>query len=293
MIRIPGLALATALLLLTSCMTSRPVSGPPYAVSEQANMAYGPLQAERGDFYAPKDVANPPIVLVIHGGGWVAGDRTASTGLARQFAQRGIAAFNIDYRLANPASPDTRWPAQIVDAQLAVRWLRSHAASLGIDAAHMGAIGDSAGAHLAVLLGVLPGIVPGDEAGLYPGQPTGVGAVVDMFGPADVATLPPWVHGIYPALFGTPAPTQDLLAAMSPLPRVTPSSAPVLIIQGAADVIVPPAQSQRLAETLRSQGVRTEMIQYAGGHGYEGLDGAAIYALQQRAVTWLAAELHH
>jgi acetyl esterase/lipase len=293
MIRMSSLALAAGLLLLTGCMTNRPVSGPPYAVSTKTNMAYGPLPAERGDLYVPIGVANPPVVLVIHGGGWVSGDRNVSTGLAQQLAQRGLAAFNIDYRLANAASPDTRWPAQIVDAQLAVRWLRSHATTLGIDAARMAAEGDSAGGQMALLLGVLPRIVPGDQARLYPDQRPDVRAVADQFGPADIATLPPWVHGVYPALFGTPTPAPDLLAAMSPIAQVTPGSAPVLIVQGTADVIVPPAQSERLTETLRSQGVPTEMIQYAGGHGYEGLDGAGIYALQQRVVTWLATQLHH
>jgi acetyl esterase/lipase len=292
-IRMSSLALAALPLLLTGCMTNAPASGPPYAVSTQSNLAYGPLPAERGDLYRPKGVANPPIVLVIHGGGWVAGDRSGSTALAQLLAQGGLAAFNIDYRLANAASPDTRWPAQIIDARRAVRWLRSHAAGLGIDAAHMGAIGDSAGAHLALLLGVLPAAMPDAQAELNPEQSPNVSAVADLFGPTDVATLPPWVQGIYPALFGTQSPAPDLLASMSPLPRITQASASVLIIQGDADAIVPPAQSQRLADTLGSQGVPTEMVLYSGGHGFEGLDGSAIYALQQRAVTWLAAQLKH
>ena len=293
MTRMSGLAMAALLLLLTGCMTSPPVSGPPYEVTARTNLPYGPLAAERGDLYLPKGVVNPPVVLVIHGGGWVTGDRSTSTSLARLIAKRGLAAFNIDYRLANATNAGTRWPAQIVDAQLAVRWLRSRAASLGIDAVHMGSTGDSAGGHLALMLGVLPAIVPGDEAGLYPDQRPDVGAVADLFGPADLATMPPWVHGIYPALFGTATPPPSLLAAMSPLQHVTRNSPPVLIIQGNADVIVPPAQSQSMADALRSQGVEAELIQYQGGHGFEGLDGASIYALQQQEAAWLAQQLQH
>ena len=63
--------------------------------------------------------------------------------------------FNIDYRLADPALPETRWPAQLIDAQLAVRFPKTNNAQLGIDPARVGAIGDSAGSQLAVFLGVL------------------------------------------------------------------------------------------------------------------------------------------
>ena len=292
-IGLPGLLL----LALASCASAPPRTGArigaPYALTARANLPYGPLPAERGDLYSPNGVATPPGVLLIHGGGWVAGDRSVATGLARLIASRGVAVFNIDYRLANAASPDTRWPAQIVDAQLAVRWLRAHASALGIDANHMAAEGDSAGGQLALLLGVLPGIVPGDEAHLYPDQRPNVGAVADQFGPTDIATLPDWVHGIYPALFGTQTPAPDALAALSPLPHVTGRTGPVLIVQGDADVVVPPAQSQRLQAMLRSQGATVEYIRFPGGHGYQGLDGAAIYALQQRVAAWLAAQLLH
>ena len=284
---------AAAALLLAGCMTPVPAPGAPYTVATQTNLAYGPLAAERGDLYLPQGIAAPPVVLVIHGGGWAAGQRASAAGLARLLAMRGLAAFNIDYRLATTASPDTRWPAQIVDAQLAVRWLRAHAATLGIDGQQIAATGDSAGAHLALLLGTLPHSVPGDEAGLFPDQAPNVSAVADQFGPTDMATLPPWVIGLYPLLFGTQNPSAQTLAAMSVLPALTPHSAPVLIVQGDTDVIVPPAQSLRLQEALRQQGVAVDYVRYPGGHGYEGLDGKTVFALQQQIATWLVAHLEH
>ena len=284
--------MAGLLLALASCAPMhRP--GEPYSVTTRTNLAYGPLAAEHGDLYLPDGAVAPPVVLVIHGGGWVAGDRSASAGLAQLIAARGVAVFNIDYRLANAADPGTRWPAQIVDAQLAVRWLRTQAAALGIDASHMAAEGDSAGGQLALLLGVLPGIVPGDQAGLYAGQPPQVGPVADLFAPTDVATLPAWVHGIYPALFGTQTPTPGQIAALSPLPHVTGRTGPVLIVQGDADDIVPPAQSQALQSAMRAQGADVEFIRFSGGHAFQGLDGTAIYSLDQRVATWLAAHVNH
>lgn len=280
------------LLCLAGCM-DKPHAQTPDAITSRMGLAYGPLPAEQGDLFLPQGVKAPPVVLVIHGGGWVAGDRSSAAGLARVIASHGMAAFNIDYRLANAAKPDTRWPAQIVDAQLAIRWIRAHATELGVDGTRIGAAGDSAGAHLALLLGVLPQNVPGDQAGLWPGQPPDVHAVADQFGPVDLASLPSWVGGIYPALLGSQAPAPGDIAAMSPLSGITSKSAPVLIIQGDTDAVVPPAQSLMLQAALRRQGVRVDYIRYPGGHGYEGVNGQAIGELQQQLVNWLGVQLRH
>lgn len=287
------LILTTAMLLcLAGCLDS-PHAQTPDTFTSRMGLAYGPLPAERGDLFFPQGVTAPPVVLVIHGGGWVAGDRSSAAGLARVIASHGMAAFNIDYRLANVAQPDTRWPAQIVDAQLAVRWIRSHATELGVDGTHIGAAGDSSGAHLALLLGVLPQNVPGDQAGVWPGQPPYVRAVADQFGPVDLASMPSWVGGTYPSLFGSQVPAPNDIASMSPLPGITSKSAPVLIIQGDNDVVVPPAQSLMLQAALRRQGVHVDYIRYSGGHGYEGVNGQTIGGLQQQLVSWLAVQLRH
>lgn len=282
-----------AALLLAGCIGSPAPLPVPYTVTMKPGLAYGPLPAERGDLYRPQGVPAPPVVLVIHGGGWVAGDRTSAAGLARILASQGLAAFNIDYRLADAAIPDTRWPAQIVDAQLAIRWLRANAAALGIDGARIGAAGDSAGAQLALLLGTLHQVVPGDQAGLWPGHPSDVRAVADQFGPTDIAGLPGWMLGTYPSLFGTQTPAPALVAQMSPLTAVTPGSAPVLIIQGDGDVVVPPGQAAALQAALRSQHVAVEFVRYPGGHGYERLGGPAITALQMQIAAWLKNRLQH
>ena len=233
----------------------------------------------------------PPVVLVIHGGAWVSGDRNGDGALAKLLAAHGIAAFNIDYRLADAAKPDTRWPAQLVDAQLAVRWLRAHARELGIDGTRIGATGGSAGGQLAVMLGVTKRTVAGDQSTLWSDQSSSVGAVVDQFAPVDLPSMPLWVTGCYLQLFGTQTPTPEMLASMSPLPSITPRSAPVLIIQGTDDVTVPPAQSKRLKDALRLEGVAVESIPFTGGHGYEGVDGKVIYALQNQMVSWMGSQL--
>jgi acetyl esterase/lipase len=256
-----------------------------------ANLEYGALPLQQGDLYLPQGVVRPPVAMVIHGGGWVEGSRTSSDGLAKELAARGIAAFNIDYRLAD-GTPETRWPAQLADAQLAVRWLRAHAGELGVNGARMAAIGDSAGAQLALMLGGWTTVVPGDQAGLWPDQPPNVGAVVDQFGPVDPANLPGWIVGLYPVLFGTDKPAPALLATMSPLPEITPHYPPVLIIQGDEDMTVPPSQSQKLQAVLKRNHVPVEMIRYDGDHAFGGITGDEVGALQHRAALWIAARLN-
>ena len=201
---------------------------------------YGPLPAQIGDLYLPGSTApHRPAVVAIHGGGWVEGSRVGSAGVAKLLAALGAVVFNIDYRLADKADPATRWPAQLVDAQLAVRFLRAHAAEYGIDTNRIGAIGDSAGAQLAVFLGVLPRIVEGDMASLYSAERPDVAAVVDQYGPMDIPGMGLYAGPSIEALFGTrEVPGTQLLTA-SPLPSIAHRDAPVYIIHGEADQVVP------------------------------------------------------
>jgi acetyl esterase/lipase len=133
------------------------------------------------------------VALYVHGGGiWGNRQRTgvgavlANHGgalfsrLQEQLNGRGFVVASIDFRLP-PATP---WPAPVVDAKCAVRFLRAHAADLGIDPARVGAWGSSGGGQLASLLG-LAGPGAGFDRGQYPAESSAVQAVVDMFGASD------------------------------------------------------------------------------------------------------------
>ena len=203
-------------MLLTAAL---PAWAQPYAVQARPNIAYGPLPAEQGDLYLPvMPAGRRPAVVIIHGGGWVSGSRHADDYFSNVLASMGVVVLNIDYRLADKTLPDTRWPAQLVDSQLAVRFLRAHAADYAIDRARLGAVGDSAGAQLAVFLGELPSIVAGDEAGLYPQERPDVKAVVDQFGPMDLPSMGNYGIGSIDAMFGTPTPLPSDLLTASPHP---------------------------------------------------------------------------
>ena len=103
------------------------------------------------DFFRP-DNGVPPLLVFLHGGGWISGDKSMYREEAVWFAERGFACACISYRLA-PLHP---FPCAVEDALAFVRYARNEAEELQIDANRIGAMGNSAGAHLAAMLGVLP-----------------------------------------------------------------------------------------------------------------------------------------
>ncbi len=262
------------------------------AIQIRTAIPYGPLPAEWGDLYLPAGggPARAAVVL-IHGGGWVIGSRADYAPIAKSFAQQGLVAFSIDYRLAKAMNPVTHWPAQLVDVQLAVRFLRAHAAEFGIDPARIGALGDSAGGHLAVFLGVLHSIAPGDQAGLYPQQSPAVEAVVDEYGPMDLRNLGPLVAPVVKELFGTGEPTAADMQSTSPLPDVSAASAPMYILHGRTDALVPFSDSELLVAALREHGVPVTLVPFNGGHAFEGVPTADVLRMQGDAGAWLRQRL--
>src|SRR5438067_6167118 len=129
------------------------------------------------DAYLPTAPGLHPGVIVIHGGGWYTGIRGWDRELGVALAQAGFVAFGVDYRLA----PAFTYPAPVEDVQTAVRWIRVHGSEFGVDPGRLGAIGESAGGHLAALLAVL-----GRGA-----RDTGsrIGAAVSLSGPMDLGGL--------------------------------------------------------------------------------------------------------
>ena len=292
--RLPTTGIMRALCVLAFLTGTAASAQQPNPVEMRPDIAYGPLPAEQADFYLPETPkTRRPAVVVIHGGGWVSGSRHGSDYFSGLLAARGVVVMNIDYRLADKTLPDTRWPAQLVDAQLAVRFLRAHAADYAIDPTRLGAVGDSAGAQLAVFLGELPTITPGDEAGLYPNQRPNVKAVVDQFGPMDLPGMGVYGIGSIEAMFGSTTPPPANLLTASPIPSVTNRAAPVYIIHAQGDRVAPFDGSRQLADALKAHHVPVELVPYDGDHAYGGQTPEQITKLQADAITWLVARLQH
>ncbi|MFH5802764.1 alpha/beta hydrolase fold domain-containing protein [Alienimonas sp. DA493] len=163
----------------------RPNLEPAEGVTERLGVTFaeretGPLKL---DLYLPgpnaKPGEEPPLVVLIHGGGWRKGDRGGERNKALWLAERGYAAATIDYRLADTA----KFPAAIEDVRSAVQFLRSKAGEYGYDEDRFAAVGSSAGAHLAALLAAMN--PPAEEQEGIDAVSARVQAAVVIAGPTD------------------------------------------------------------------------------------------------------------
>jgi acetyl esterase/lipase len=223
-----------------------------------------------------------PALLCIHGGGWQLGDKQSYEALIRIFAAHGYVAAALDYRL----TPRYQWPAQIEDVKCAVRFLRAHASEYRIDPDRIGVLGDSAGGHLALMAGLTDAKDGFDSRTCGdPKVSSKVQAVVDFFGPSDLAIMrvpaegEPLIIKSYGGdsnqvlfnLVGTKDRSAPIFRQISPINYVDPSDPPVLIFHGTADNLVPLEQSEILDRALTKAGVPHHLvIVEGGGHGWVG-----------------------
>ncbi len=227
-----------------------------------------------GDTELKLDIARPaegegpyPGVLIIHGGGWRAGNKSGHRGLLADFAKRGYVAISPQYRFC----PQDLFPAQVHDVKASVRWMRSHAKELKLDSDHIGATGFSAGGHLALMLGMTgpEDKLEGDVSADAPSSR--VQAVVNYFGPTDMNAedIPEASRPLLKDFLGK-APKDDpkLAAQASPVTFVTKDDPPTLTFQGTKDPLVPHTQAFKLTDAQTAAGVpgRVELI-VGGGHG--------------------------
>jgi len=197
-----------------------------------------------------------PAVILIHGGGWARGSQKDSR-LFVFLASHGYFAASVEYRLTGEA----KWPAQIEDCKLGVRWLRANAAKYHVDPNRIASIGGSAGGHLALCLAVMEKESQFEGEGGYPGVSSAVQAVVDTNGPADLKRDRPDLFG------GTLAEMPEVYKAASPLNYVRKGLPPMIVFHGDKDETVPFVQSSRLVEALEKAGVKVKFVVFKdGGH---------------------------
>ncbi len=242
-------------------------------VRVERDVLYGTVDATKLflDAYTPDDNApKHPGIILIHGGGFIAGDKGFYGAMGKRLAAKGYSVFSVNYRLA----PKNRYPAAVDDVQRAVRWLRAHADTYHLDPDHLGALGDSAGGYLVAMLGTRETRDNSDpELAKFSSK---VQCVVDLYGPTDF-TIPASQAGVgaqgiflLTQFFGKP-PEQamDLYKDGSPIIYVAKDSAPFLIIHGTADPLVPPDQSRRLHDALKMSGVSVTLVElYKYAHGF-------------------------
>lgn len=213
-----------------------------------------------------------PCLVVIHGGGWSAGNKDAHSDLAKLAATKGYVSATVGYRFA----PDHVFPAQVNDVKCAVRYLRAHADQYHLDPNRIGAVGFSAGAHLAMMLGVTDKADGLEGDGGWPDPSSKVQAVVSFFGPTDLtaAELFPDISPILRAFLGGPLSEKaDAYKKASPITYVKEDSAPMLLFQGTNDPLVNWKQAVRMAEALSKKDVDGRIELLLGlGHGWAGAE---------------------
>jgi acetyl esterase/lipase len=205
------------------------------------------------DLYAPttfRPHGGWPAIIAIHGGGWRGGNKAEFGHSLARLAESGFVIAAVDYRLSRPGTPS--WPDNVDDVRESVRWLRRHALEYGVDPNRIAALGASAGGHLAALLGTSA-------------DPTArVEAVIDFYGPTDLRALfaarQRTTTSLTLFLGGRPDEYPGRYDEASPIRQVSAGSAPMLLIHGTDDLLVPLDQSRMMDEALSQAGVPHRMI---------------------------------
>lgn len=243
--------------LLLTAMLPGLAAGAEYDIRRGVTYVERPSGSLKGDLYLPNAGEPIPAVVMIHGGGWRNGEADDMARFAAKVARAGFAVFNVTYRLA----PDHRFPAQLEDVRDAVRWLRANATRYRIDPERLGAWGYSAGAHLAMLLGVVEDDALDDAPASAPSAR--VSAVVAGAGPTDLREYP---DNHYVADLMPEDADKSLFELASPIASVDGSDAPMFLYHGRHDMIVGFQNSVKMYRALRDAGVNSRFEKLHFGH---------------------------
>lgn len=237
-------------------------------------IAYGPLPEQRLNLCVAEDSKRlRPGVVLLHGGGFIRGDKSDLNLLCRHFSARGFVAATVGYRLAKDRS--SAWPAQLIDVQLAVGWLKRHSDEISLDPLRLCAVGLSAGGSLAMFLGVAHAHDPADGRISVPAAEPDVQCVVSNSGITDIGSLTPKTqNALRNSIFigRDSADRNDVFREASPLYKVDKHSSPMLLICGEHDEVTPISQCAMMEEKLANAGVDFNIIKHEGGHLNSGLD---------------------
>ena len=241
------------------------------------NIEYGQAGGEslRLDAYIPEGGGTFPAAIVVHGGGWVAGDRWLSVEqLLGPLIEGGFVCFSISYRLATDIS---LFGAAVKDVEQAIRYVRTHAPEFKTDPTKITLVGESAGGQLAAM------------AALGNSGPT-VQAVVALYTPTDLEQLTSGASFL-------PEPFRSVLLgprlrALSPIRHVHARMPPFLLIHGTADQVVPFEQSRRMCRAIRDAGGKCDLLAVKGGeHGVRRWESAGLTSYKRIMIDWIQKRL--
>jgi len=229
-------------------------------------------------------------VLVVHGGGWSAGDKGDNSLASQWLADHGNVVFDVEY----PTAPQPNWKAAMGDLKCAIGWVKQHASTpdWNVDPKRMTLLGRSAGGHMALLAAATPGapdLPPACDA-----PDTTVESVIALYPPTDLVwgyanPADPRVYDSSDRLRrfigGPPEATGDLYRRLSPTERVTETMPRTLLIHGGRDQFVGQHHSEVMADKLHAAGVRYETlyVPYAQ-HGFDFVFGGLSGQMAEAAI---------
>ena len=265
------------------------VGGVALPAAVQTDLEYGSAGGVslRLDAFVPEGPGPFPAVILVHGGGWSAGDKSGGpqkgymAPMQEPLARAGFAWFSINYRLA----PQFHYPAPVEDVETAIRWVKKHAAEYRVDVRRLALAGESAGGQLVALAAVRA-----DDS-------TRVAAVLPFYSMFDFAAETTRRGSLTPsfiAFLGRDSldePMRQLMHDASAINFVKPGLPPFLLVHGTADQSVSFQQSVDMQARLRSVGVPCELITIKDGpHGMLTWPEFAP-DFKDRVVAWLRATL--
>lgn len=240
------------------------------AIRREFVFAKLPEEDLRLDIYYPR-AAPPeggyPLIVWIHGGGWILGSKRQDV-FVRHFPRYGYAVASVEYRLAQ----EQPFPAQLHDARTATSWLWKNARELDLNPDAFVVAGQSAGAHLGLLMAYTEGEAHRNWGPTLP--PGTIKAVAALYPPTDLLRLVPPdardnpLHPVAILLGDKVDHRIELARQASPIRHVRSENPPTLLLHGKSDAIVPVEQSIRLAEKLKANGVPNHLILTDGGHAF-------------------------
>jgi acetyl esterase len=243
----PIAALALSLLLPTVARSQAPNPNPvirtykTVGATEVKAHIFQPADAAKGKVY--------PAIIVLHGGGWNAGSPEWTYYDTQRFAGLGMVAIAGEYRLSN--QKDVTPLEAMADTRDLIRWVREHAAELGIDPHRVAVYGSSAGGHLAASAAVFP---HAEES-----KTSAVPDALILLSPAASIVGDQWPQ----RLLGTRADVKTI----SPAENITKALPPMFIIEGAADTVTPLSSVQRFCDRAKQVGGTCELHVYPNlGH---------------------------
>lgn len=274
-----------ALVLSVSSLLSDAADAPHARIVRDIEFARAGDQTLKLDLHLPRGQAKSPLIVWVHGGAWRSGSKAGMP--LGQLVEDGYPIASVDYRL----STEARFPAQIHDIKAALRFVRANSAKWNVSAEKIVIAGDSAGAHLAALVGVsnghaeLEGVVGSDLK-----HGSDVQGIISFYGAANLTTIlnQSTPHGLsvrVPALElllgALPTNASALARLASPVFHVDSRDPPLLLLHGDQDPQMPISQSHELCGAYQNMKAPVQFeVVYGAAHG-----GAAFYDTQRLDVV--------